>query len=623
MRLVFDIETNGFLRSSDPAKVADRIHCIVAQDLDSGEVHVQMFADQKLVLKRDEDEVYYGLELLGKADTLIGANIIGYDLPVLKKLCGWEPKPTCVIRDTQVCSALVYSDLKDQDFKRIKGYPGHPARPELAGHAGNHGLKAWGLRLGEHKGDYDGGFETFSQEMLDYCVQDVKTTVKLWRHLEKRLPPEGCVQLEHEFAEVLARQERKGVLFDMEKATVLQGTLAEERQALDVQIEDRTNTAKCDRRRKNKAGKFEVVEEVYCPELTVKGFTPKTKKPKFTRHSFNPSSDDHKAKYLIKKYGWKPTVMTEGGKPKMSEEVVAGLPYPEAKLFARHKALENRLTRLSEGPQALIRKVEDDGRIHGRIHHNGTLTGRCSHTSPNMNLPTPKKPWGKEFRELCTVPEGHRMVGCDARGLELRMLAHYLGKYDRGAYRDLLLSGDVHTATANATGLSRDDAKTLTYAILYGAGDAKVGTIKGEGPRAGKVLKQQFMDGIPGFEALMESLNKTLRTRGYIKGLDGRMLRPRKANSLLNTLLQSAGAVVMKKATVILDQAVADRDPHRRTACQVLHVHDEFQYEVGNGFGKRLGALAVASIQEAGIHFNLRCPLDGEYKIGSNWAETH
>ncbi len=612
MRLVFDIETNGFLRSDDPAKVADRVHCIVAYDLDSEELYVF-----------GPDRIAEALALLALATWLGGHNIVTYDLPVLKKLTGFEPKPGCVIRDTQVLSSLVYSDLKDKDFAAIKGRPGRKPRPELKGQAGNHSLKAWGIRLGEHKQDYRGGFEEFSQEMLDYCVQDVRTNVKLWKYLEARLPEGEAVELEHEFAEVLGRQEHHGVLFDMPKARELAGILAEERQALEVEIDKLTNTATRKARRLDKASrKFVQVEEVYCPELDVPYVTEKTKKEGVRRFSFNPSSDDHKAKFLMKRFGWKPTEFTKSGKPKMEEEIVSALPYPEAKTFARHKALENRLTRLSEGPQALIRKVQNDGRVHGRIHHNGTLTGRCSHTSPNMNLPRVGNPWGKEFRELCTAPPGHKMVGCDASGLELRMLAHFLGRYDGGAYRDVLLHGDVHSMTAEATGLDRDTAKTLTYAILYGAGDAKIGLIVGRGAKAGRKLKRRFMNGIPGFARMMAALEAKLQKCGHILGLDGRDLRPRKDNSLLNTLLQSAGAVVMKKATVLLDCSV-------RAACieahQVLHVHDEFQNEVRNikGWPDTVGTLATKAIQAAGKHFELRCPLDGEYKVGTNWAETH
>jgi DNA polymerase I-like protein with 3'-5' exonuclease and polymerase domains len=607
MRLLFDIETNGFLRHKDPSKVADRIHCLVACDVD---VPRTTFAYRPGGLDA-------ALSHLSIADALIGHNIQSYDLPILKKLTGWEPRPDVEIFDTFVLSPLIWSDLKDMDFRKIQS-----GRPELQGHAGKHSLQAWGVRVGEHKQDYKGGFEQFSEEMLEYCIQDVKTNLKIWELMESKLPPTEAVRLEHEFAEVLHRQEEAGVLFDVVAAGRLQGVLSAEREQLHAEIHRLTNTKLAYQRRKID-GRFREVEFECCPELDVIYTTPKKGDTKTKRFAFNPSSRDHIAKFFGVKYGWKPTEWTPGGKPQIDEKVLGGLEFPEAKVLTRALLVQKRLGQLAEGPQSLLKKVDADGRIHGRIHHNGTLTGRCAHTSPNLGqVPRVGAPWGEEFRSLFIVPGGYVMVGADASGLELRMLAHFLGRYDGGRYRDALLDGDIHSKTQEWAGLeTRDQAKTFTYATLYGAGDTKIGSIVGGGAKAGLKLKNRFYKAVPAFKRLMEDLTAAWIRNGHIRGLDGRVLRPRKKNSLLNTLLQSAGAVVMKRAVVELDAHLGG--PTYRRARQVLMVHDEVQYEAPEKYKDDVGLAAVNAIVEAGQRFELRCPLAAEYKTGKNWSETH
>ena len=241
-----------------------------------------------------------------------------------------------------------------------------------------------------------------------------------------------------------------------------------------------------------------------------------------------------------------------------------------------------------------------------------------THSSPNMaQVPAVYSPYGKECRSCWVVPEGYRLVGVDASGLELRMLAHYMGDQE---YTNEILNGDIHSANQSAAGLAtRDEAKTFIYAFLYGAGDAKIGSIVGGSSTVGKRLKDKFLENTPALAELRERVS-TAAVRGYLRGLDGRRLWIRSEHAALNTLLQAAGAVVMKKALVIFEDYAKQWKLDYR---MVGNIHDEVQMEVAEKDAQNAGYLMVESIKAAGIAFDMRCPLDGEYKIGLSWADTH
>jgi DNA polymerase I-like protein with 3'-5' exonuclease and polymerase domains len=236
-------------------------------------------------------------------------------------------------------------------------------------------------------------------------------------------------------------------------------------------------------------------------------------------------------------------------------------------------------------------------------------------------IPNHGSPYGKECRELFEASNGYELVGADASGLELRCLAHFMAKYDGGAYAKELLTGDIHTANQKAAGLpTRNNAKTFIYAFLYGAGDEKIGKVIGKGAKEGAEIKATFLRKTPALRCLRDAVKAAAKERGYLFGLDGRRLPIRSEHAALNTLLQSAGAIAVKQATILLmDRIKAEGlDAHL-----VAHVHDEVQLEVRKGLGEKVGKMAVQAIQDAGKHFNFRCPLDGEYRVGGNWSETH
>jgi DNA polymerase I len=287
---------------------------------------------------------------------------------------------------------------------------------------------------------------------------------------------------------------------------------------------------------------------------------------------------------------------------------------PEAKLIAEYLMIQKRVAQV----QSWMDAVQDDGRVHGYVNTNGAVTGRMTHSSPNMaQVPAVYSPYGHECRSCWSAPEGYSIVGCDASGLELRMLAHYMKDEE---YTNEIINGDIHTANQRLAGLeSRNQAKTFIYALLYGAGDEKLGSVAGGGRATGKKLRESFLNNLPSFAALKDRVSEAAG-RGYLIGLDGRKLQVRSEHSALNTLLQSAGSLVMKKALTLLDDYGKIWGIDYKF---VGNIHDEIQAEVINERTDTFGRLAVSCIQAAGLEWKLNCPLDGEYKVGKTWAQTH
>jgi DNA polymerase-1 len=356
---------------------------------------------------------------------------------------------------------------------------------------------------------------------------------------------------------------------------------------------------------------------------------------------------------LTERYQWQPEEYTDDGKPKIDDAVLKGLEYPEAKVLAEYYLVAKRIGQVAEGDEAWLKRIKPNGRIHGGVTTNGAVTGRMTHSKPNLAQVPKVKYLGKEIarglageygfecRDCFGVPGGRAQVGADAAALELRDLAGYMARWDGGAYVRIVLDGkkedgtEIHTVNRKALEIdSRDDAKTWFYAFLYGAGDEKLGLIvtkvRGkEAQKRGKQLRAKFLKNLPALGALVAAVKETAAKRGYLIGLDGRRLHVRSQHSALNTLLQSAGAIQMKKALVILEQMLQSKGFKNSEQSStpdyefILNVHDEWQIETKPEIADEVGRTAVAAIRAAGEHFKFPCPLDGEYKIGRTWAETH
>ena len=565
MRYCFDIETDGFLND------CTKVHCIVLKNIDTNEI-----------LKPTNEEA---ITLLSEAKFITGHNIIKFDIPVLEKLFDFKTKAQ--IFDTIVATRLLFPDIRDSDFKR-NDFP--------ANCIGRHSLKAWGHRVGNYKEAFDTDWKTFSSEMLDYCVQDVEVTHSLYKMIENRGYSQQAMELEHQVASLIFRQETHGFTFDKEKAQQLYSKLNARRAELEEEF-----------------------QKLFKP-ITTKRVSPKTgKQLKDKVTVFNPSSRLHIADRLKTKYNWQPDEYTSDGKPKLDDTILSKLDYPEAKLLAEHFLLDKRIGQLATGAQAWL-KNEINGKIHGTCNTNSTVTARASHSHPNLGqVPSVSVPYGKDCRSLFTVPKGKKLVGIDISGLEVRMLAHFMSKYDDGEYSKVVLEGDIHTETQKLAGLeSRDLAKRFYYCFLYGGGVKKIALVTGKKVSEASKIKKRFLNNLPALNKLITQVQSAAE-RGYLIGLDKRKIKIRSAHAALNTLLQSGGALVCKQWLVEFDKVVK-KIPD---AQQVVWVHDEIQVECLEKDAETIGRLAVEAIERTGKHFQLRLPLTGEYKIGDNWSETH
>jgi DNA polymerase-1 len=592
--LIFDLETDGLLDE------VTKIHCLVIKDTETGEV---------IQCDSEHNNIEPGLKLLTKGDIIAGHNVIKYDLPVIQKLYPWFKVDTAKVFDTLVATRLIWANIKDTDNILLK-------KEQLPGKLfGSHSLAAWGYRLGNYKGDYDGGWETFSQEMLDYCVQDVEVTASLYKKILDENYAQQALDLEHQVAWLMAKQERNGFCFDMAKAAALLTRLVQRRGELERELRDYF-------------GSWEVQLPDFVPKVNnaklgyVKGVP--VKKAKVVE--FNPSSRDHIADRLITLYGWKPVDFTEGGKPMVDEIVLGKLTYPPCKLLTEYLLIQKRISQLNEGGQAWM-KCEKKGKIHGSVNPNGAVTGRATHSYPNVSqVPSSGSPYGAECRELFTVPAGWTLVGADASGLELRCLAHFMAKWDGGKYAEILLGGDIHTENQKAAGLeTRNQAKTFIYAFLYGAGDAKIGSIVGGAAGDGRKLKQKFLRSLPALGRLVEAVQGAAK-RGHLVGLDGRHIHVRSSHAALNTLLQGAGAIVCKQWLVFLEEHLSKTYRHGWDGDYAFCAwsHDEVQIACRTPeVAAYIAKAAPEMVTKAGEHFNFRCVLAGESKVGKTWADTH
>ena len=572
-RLIFDIETNGLA----PTKV----WCIITKDIDTGVISSYV-----------EGQWPTFNIAIAQAQEVIGHNIIGYDIPACEKLLGTDFS-ACKITDTLVMSRL--------------------ADPQREAHSLGH----WGEKLGYPKGDYS-DWTHYTHDMLLYCEQDVNVNHEVYKALLKELKDfkPDSLELEHGVQHIIQQQIRNGWLLDSPKARDLVAELQEKSYELE-----------------------EIVQKVFLPLPTFyKAIVPKVKKDgsysivglkflgerweevggPFSRIDwpvFNLASRQQIGRYL-KHFGWKPKAFTETGHPIVSEDILKNVKgIPEAELIASYLLVGKRIAQVRSWLEAAH---EDTGRVHGYVNTNGAVTGRMTHSKPNLaQVPSSSSLYGPECRSCWIVPKGYKLVGIDASGLELRMLAHFMDDAD---YTNTILTGDIHTANQKAAGLdTRNQAKTFIYAYLYGAGDEKIGSIAGGGRVVGKRLKDSFLKATPALAKLKENVAQSA-AKGYITGLDGRKVFIRSEHAALNSCLQSAGSLIMKQALIILDRyAILWGIDYKF----VGNIHDEFQVEVREDQASKFGALAASCIEAAGIHFKLRCPLAGEFNVGDSWAETH
>ena len=413
------------------------------------------------------------------------------------------------------------------------------------------------------------------------------------------------VQLEHDVQLILTEQEIHGWAFDERAAWELTSTLQKEFEETCKLLRDRFPF---------------VAGPVFTPKRNNRTQGYVAGAPSTRLKELNPTSRDHIAWVLQTHSSWKPTEMTTTGKPIVNETVLKEIGSPLSMEFLRCLTVMKMLGQLSEGTNAWLKLITNAKRLH---HHCSvsTSTHRCAHRNPNLAQVNSDE----RFRRLFIPSEGMVMCGADLSGIELRMLAHYLARFDGGRYAKILLEDDIHQVNADAIGISRRQVKTVTYGWMYGAGDEKIGYTFDDQltPKAakkkGKEIRQAFVDAIPGMSDLLDSIS-TAAERGYIKSIDGRKIKLDSKHKALNYLLQSGAGVIAKRWMVINQETIKSIGIE---AHQLAFIHDELQFETHPNNANDLRTSLVHAATAAGEHYNLRIRIDAEAKVGNSWAEVH
>ena len=415
-------------------------------------------------------------------------------------------------------------------------------------------------------------------------------------------PLPDWVQLEHQVAHILQKQEEHGWYFDERAAYELESTLRGE-------MEEATEVLR---------RKFGFVAgTVFTPKRNnrTQGYVQGCPFTKLKQ--LNPTSRDHIAWILQTHENWKPTQRTATGKPVVDETVLKDIGSETALLFLKCLDITKKLGMISEGVNAWQKLSTTCNRIH---HHCGvaTSTFRCAHRKPNLA----QVPSDERFRKLFRATPTYQMVSADLSGIELRMLAHYLSRYDNGRYQRILTTGDIHQTNADRIGITRRQVKTVTYAFLYGAGNTKLGysydKLLSEKAASvkGAEIRKAYIAAIPGLADLLLACEKASK-RGYANAIDGRRISVDKGHKFLNYLLQGSAATIAKRWMVIVNECLPP-DGH-----QLSFVHDELNYECYPRFAEEFAKWLETAARLAGEHYNLRCPIAAEAKIGYTWADVH
>ena len=602
-RVVCDVETNGLLPK------VDTVWCIVCKEWDTGDK--TYFTPDTL----DQFE-----EFAEGVDEWVGHNFVAYDLRVLRKILGVKIKPS------RVWDTLLISRLQNSNRE------------------GGHSLANWGRILDFSKGDHD-EWDEYSEEMLGYCDNDVELTYRVAVALKLEGGKRGSrlsEQIEHAVQHLLENQKEHGFALDVPKAHKLFTLVKSRAQELErIILEELKPIAKpvsVVKPRYKKNGDLSTVGLKFLGKNWSTAAGPMTR---IKWQEFNLNSPRQKLERL--EGYWDPKVRTKYYRKLLDlrrQKKLTVEEFEEKSARTWQLCDENLETIYDDAPQALrylgeyamcssrSNEIEgwfdgltSDNRVHGSVFSIGSGTHRMSHQAPNMaNIPGRDSPYGPECRSCWTVdnPDTYCLLGTDAVGIQLRLLAHYMNDPD---YIKEVVDGDIHTKNQKAASLKpRDLAKTFIYAWLMGAGSERIGRIIGGTPKDGRSTTDRFLDNTPALaEFKLHQIARAARNGGLV-GFDGRWIWIKSEHFGMSVYLQGGESCVMKWAML---------DWHRKARQaeldfkQVAVVHDEFQTEVLREHADQLGEIQCQSIRDAGEFFKLNCPMDGEYRIGNNWQETH
>lgn len=590
--LIIDIETDNLLMQATQIFVA----CI--RDADTGKETTFLSPD--------------GLQdIIDRYDRIVGHNIIMFDAQVLRRLWGIH------ILDEKLYDTLIVSRILEPDRE------------------GGHSLKAWGKRIGNYK-DQFADFTKLSDEMITYCQQDVRVTNLLYKRLlddcsiYSRI--DMAITIERDFALVMAKMVQSGVRVDLDALHRLHHDLVAEATPLYEEIKAimpkvRDNTAY-----KKIKEEGRILSETTTSFTYIQAKTRKVVTKEFKFEEPNPTSRTQLIKWFMSK-GWRPTELTDKGNPEINETILDGMGIPEAKKVAKLFRIQKSIGQVHDGDNSLIKCYNHStGRIHGDINTLGANTSRCTHSKPNLSQVSKKD---QRIREAFIAPEGRVLVDTDMAGIELRILGHYLHPYDSGSFAFEVTQGDIHTYNKNLMGLDeRSSAKTAIFALVYGAGNAKLGITYAKDQKDftrdedklrhyGTQLRKNVENNFIGYKELVSDVQRVAKSRGYLIGIDGRPLHARKEYSALNLLIQSSGAILSKLWTIKFHQAMNEIAEYGRDWEIHLHVHDEILLSCKPELANKALELSNQSLIECGKHFKMKVDLKAEGKFGKDWWEIH
>ncbi len=623
------MESNGLLET------VTKLHCSCFYDIDKDVWEIfhsvdGIFPHQEL------------FKFMDSLKTVSGHNYVGFDLPMLKKLYGYDYKGE--VYDTLLMSRILFPDRErcsyiDDKGKRITA-------------SSVHGVESWGMQFGVFKPEHD-DWSTFSPEMLHRCKEDVKIQALIYQHLQKQIATFGLknkamgnlasvLRMETRVWQIIEQQAKNGWTLDIEKAWNCVEDLEKKLAVIDDELIPTLPT--------------KMVSVMKGDNKVTKAFTGNGRLRAMAGKWFDESDWDNIAgdfckvrnvvinlgspaqvKDYLLSVGWKPTAWNLKkdrfnkpirdehrrhikGAPKIPDSVeewerlAKKMNNPAVTLMATRGMVKHRLGSI----RGYIRNMRPDGRVEARANTCSTNTSRMAHQQI-VNVPKAdgKEFYGVEMRSLFVASKGRVLVGCDASALEARCEAHYVYKYDPAAAMELI-EGDIHTKNADVFGVTRQVAKSGKYAILYGCSPKKLAETLGKPAGQAKDIYEAYWDANPALKELQKELEWEWKYYGYLIGIDGRPLTVRYAHALINTKFQSCGAVAMKIALCYLTKDLQHYD------YKLLGTfHDEEQLECFPQDAEQVGGIMVNSIVKAGKILKLNVPLTGEYAIGKNWAETH
>lgn len=595
--LVADIEADGFLDQ------VTTIHQVSIAEKIGGTWQVESYNAQRSPAWKT-----LALKHMSQADMLVMHNGITYDYPVMEKV--WGSTPNVELMDTLVLSRL-----------------GNPERP------GGHSLEAWGETLGVFKVKHE-DWERWSPAMEQRCNQDALINAMVWDRLQDMLQAMPvAVDIEMKTAKAIFRMTRVGIHFDQRQAQHVLGELMDKAEAAKAEVAAMMPWVYDP---KGEPRSLKVVNRRHWGHGILE---PGVLYQEVTHRKLQVSSRQDVVRYLKMTYGWNPTQKTKTGQAQVNDEVLRGLPWPEAQVLADYFKTWKTIGYLNGERKnngsggGWLHHVTPQGKLHAGFIPLTAVTGRPSCVAPNLQ----QVPSDPEIRALFKPRPGWKMVGVDADGQELRCLGHYLHRYDQGDYGREVVEGDIHTRVQNLIGFhTRKGTKPVEYGLIYGAGDEKLGLIslkdamdagaemKVPLKKRGKQIRKAIMNGLRGFEQLMKDVRARAAQRGRLRGLDGRTLWVRSPHSALNLVLQSAGIIHMKMTIAMMEEYLKDVGLEIGDDYElILWVHDELQFECKPEYAELLGKTAAQCVESAAVRLGFRVPMSGTYSIGDNWSETH